>query len=303
MSDPDAARPRPDVYVERKLPHVTALFWVLKIVAVTLGETGSDEFAIGLRLGYLGCAIAFAVLFVMALVAQLRSPRFRPAIFWFLILSTSIVGTAVSDLMDRGLGHSGTVTSSGIGYGPGAIILVSLLVGVFLLWRATGQTYDVENIATRRGEVLYWAAILVSNTLGTASGDWLADDVGLGFVVTFGLIAVVMAGLLVTHYATSINSALLFWPAFVLTRPLSAAAGDSLTKPPEDGGLGLGTLWGSLLLLVVLAVLVAVQSLQVRRAPLDLLPAPVHRVTGDPVTPNGRPVLAHGPRPDQIVAR
>jgi uncharacterized membrane-anchored protein len=290
LSTPDA--PHPHAYIERKLPHVTALFWVLKIVAVTLGETGSDQFAIGLQLGYLGCAIAFAVLFLLALVAQLRAPRFRPAIFWFLILSTSIVGTAVSDLMDRGLGHSGTVTSSGIGYGPGAIILTSLLVVVFLVWRATGQTYDVENIASRKGEILYWTAILVSNTLGTASGDWLADDVGLGFVLTFTLIAVVMAGLLAAHYLTSITSALLFWPAFVLTRPLSAAAGDSLTKPPDDGGLGLGTLWGSLLLLVVLAALVVVQTVRIRRRPLDLLPAPVHRVTGEPLTPNGRYVAA-----------
>jgi uncharacterized membrane-anchored protein len=302
VSTPDAPHTHPTVYVERKLPHVTALFWILKILAVTLGETGSDEFAIGLQLGYLGCAIAFALLFVLALAAQLRASRFRPATFWFLILSTSIVGTAVSDLMDRGLGHSGSVSSSGIGYGPGALILTSLLVVVFLVWRATGQTYDVENIATRKGEILYWIAILVSNTLGTASGDWLADDVGLGFVVTFALIAAVMAVLLVAHYATSINSALLFWPAFVLTRPLSAAAGDSLTKPPDDGGLGLGTLWGSLLLLVVLVVLITIQTLQVRRAPLDLLPSPVHRVTGDPLTPNGRPVLAHGPRHDQIVA-
>lgn len=291
----------PDTYVERKLPHVTALFWILKIVAVTLGETGSDQFAIGLQLGYLGCAVAFALLFVLALLAQLRSARFRPAIFWFLILSTSIVGTAVSDLMDRGIGHSGSVTSSGIGYGPGAIILTSLLVVVFVIWRATGQTYDVENIATRKGEILYWIAILVSNTLGTASGDWLANDVGLGFVLTFSLIAVVMVGLLAAHHLTSITSALLFWPAFVLTRPLSAAAGDSLTKPPDDGGLGLGTLWGSALLLAVLVALVVFQTVRVRREPLDLLPAPAHRVTGRPLTPNGQLVLANGRRPDQIV--
>lgn len=309
MSTPDTrpsgpnAGDRPDRYVTRKLPHVTALFWILKIVAVTLGETGSDEFAIELKLGYLGCAVAFLVLLGAALVLQLRAKRFHPGIYWTVILGTSIFGTATSDLMDRGIGHSGSVGSGGIGYGAGAIILTSILAVIFLVWWRTGQTYDVENIATRKGERLYWIAILVSNTLGTASGDWLSDDTGVGFRNAFLIIGAIMLVLLAAHYFTNINSMVLFWLAFVLTRPLSAAAGDSLTKPVSEGGLGLGTLWGSIALLVVLAALVAYQTHRVRREPMTLLPAPVHRRTGEPQHPNGELVLARGHHPSQILDR
>jgi uncharacterized membrane-anchored protein len=288
-------------YVLRKLPLVTALFWALKIVAVTLGETGSDEFAIQLKFGYVACAVAFFAFFVIIVGVQLRAKRFYPGIFWTVIFSTSIVGTAISDLMDRGVGHSGTVTRNGIGYGAGAVILTSLLVIIFLVWWRTGQTYDVEKIATRKGEVLYWAAILVSNTLGTASGDWLSHGAGLGFRNAFFAIAGVMLLLLAARYLTSINTMVLFWLAFILTRPLSAAAGDSITKPASEGGLGLGTLWGSVVLVGVLAALVAYQTWHIRRHPLDMLPAPTHRITGQPQQPNGLVVRACGPHPDQIV--
>ncbi|MFD8394331.1 hypothetical protein ACFV2N_35285 [Streptomyces sp. NPDC059680] len=280
---------------------MTALFWALKIVAVTLGETGSDEFAIQLKFGYVACVIGFFLFFLIVAGIQLRAKRFYPGIFWTVIFSTSIAGTALSDLMDRGIGNSGTVTKNGIGYGPGAVILTSLLVVIFLVWWRTGQTYDVEKIATRKGEILYWTAILVSNTLGTASGDWLSHSTGLGFRNAFFIIAGIMLVLLVAHYVTNINSMVLFWLAFILTRPLSAAAGDSITKPVSEGGLGLGTLWGSVALVGVLAALVAYQTGQIRRHPLDLLPAPTHRITGQPQRPNGQVVLAYGPHPDQIV--
>jgi uncharacterized membrane-anchored protein len=292
---------RPGMYVMRKLPQVTALFWVLKIVTVTIGETGSDEFAIGLKLGYLGCAVAFFVFFLVAVGFQLRAKRFHPGIFWTVILGTSIVGTSISDLIDRGIGHSSSVTSNGIGYGAGATILTSILVVVFLVWWRTGQTYNVEKIATRKGEMLYWIAILVSNTLGTASGDWLSDDTGLGFRNAFFIIAAIMLGLLAAHYLTNVNSEVLFWLAFILTRPLSAAAGDSLTKPVDTGGLGLGSLWGSVGLVAVLVALIAYQTYRIRRHPLELLPAPTHRVSGKLQQPNGQVVMAYGRHPDQIV--
>jgi uncharacterized membrane-anchored protein len=292
---------RPDKYVLRKLPYVTVLFWLLKIIAVTLGETGSDLFAIELKIGYLACAIVFFAFFLVAVGLQLRAKGFHPGIFWTVILSTSLVGTSISDFMDRGLGHSGTVTSSGIGYGPGAVILTTILVIVFLVWRSTGQTYNVEQIATRKGEILYWIAILVSNTLGTASGDWFSDDTGLGFRNAFFIIGAIMLVLVAGYYLTGINNMVLFWLAFILTRPLSAAAGDSLTKPVDEGGLGLGTLWGSALLLVVLAGLTAYQVYRTRREPLELLPAPTHRVTGRPQPANGHVVMAYGRRPEQIV--
>jgi uncharacterized membrane-anchored protein len=273
--------------VLRTLPQITALFWVLKILAVTLGETLGDEFGITLGAGYLGTAIVLFVAFAVLVTLQIRSGRFRPALYWTVVLSTSAVGTEISDGMDRGyLGHASS-SAGGIGYGRGALLLAALLAAVFVVWWRTGQTYDVENIASRQGEGLYWAAILVSNTLGTASGDWLADDTGLGFLAAALIVAVLLLLLLGAHYATALPTALLFWPAFVLTRPLGAAGGDYLTKPVDEGGLGWGTLGASLTLLALLVVGIGVQTVRLRSEPPATLPLPVHRVTGEPQTPNG----------------
>jgi uncharacterized membrane-anchored protein len=280
------------VRVLRKLPQVTALFWVLKILAVTLGETLGDEFGITLRAGYLVTALALLVVFGVVVTAQLRAARFTPWLFWAVVLSTSAVGTEISDGMDRGyLGHASS-SAGGIGYGWGMAILLALLALVFLGWWRTGQTYDVENIATRQGEGLYWIAILVSNTLGTASGDWLSDDTGLGYLAAACIVGVLLLLLLAAHYATALPAALLFWPAFVLTRPLGAAGGDFLTKPVDEGGLGWGTLGASLTLLALLAIGVAWQTVAVRRAPVTTLPVPHHRVTGERQIPNGALVAA-----------
>lgn len=278
-------------FVMRKLPHVTVLFWILKITAVTLGETAGDEVGITLHTGYLNSALLFFAFFLIAVTCQIRAKRFHPALFWTVILGTSTVGTEISDGMDRGLGDSDTVTS-GIGYAWGAVILVGILAIIFLVWWRTGQTYSVEKIATRKGELLYWSAILVSNTLGTASGDWLSDDTGLGFRNAFLIISAIMLLIVAAHYLTSINGTVLFWLAFILTRPLGAAAGDSLTKPVAEGGQGWGTLWGSVALLSVLIVLIGYQTYRVRKHPLGLLPAPRHRVTGEPQHPNGQLVTA-----------
>jgi uncharacterized membrane-anchored protein len=272
-------------YVMRKLPHVTILFWALKIVAVTLGETAGDLFGITLKIGYVATALIFLAYFAVVLTVQVRSTRFRPAVFWAVVLGTSMVGTEISDFIDRGPG-SGSA-ENGIGYGWGAVVLTSLLVVIFLVWWRTGQTYDVENIASRKGEILYWAAILVSNTLGTASGDWLSDETGLGFANAFLIIAGMMALIVAAHYFTTINTMVLFWLAFILTRPLGAAGGDSLIKPVDEGGLGWGTLWGSATLFAVLLALVVYQSIRVRQNPLKPLPYPVSRRTGLPQQPNG----------------
>lgn len=244
--------------VERKLPHVTLLFWVLKTVAVTLGETAGDLLGITLKLGYLATGAVFLAFFLVTVVAQVRARRFHPALYWSVILGTSMVGTEISDLMNRGLGHGSA--PAGIGYAWGAALLTGVLGLVFVVWWGTGQTYDVENIATRRGEILYWTAILVSNTLGTSSGDWLSDDTGLGFRNAFLVITGLMLLIVMAHYLTNASGTLLFWLAFVLTRPLGAAGGDSLTKPAAEGGLGWGTLWGSAALCGLLMVLVAYQT-------------------------------------------
>jgi uncharacterized membrane-anchored protein len=264
--------------VMRKLPHVTVVFWVLKIVATTLGETGGDLLAQTMHVGYLVSTVIFFALFLVAVVFQLKARRFHPAIFWTVIALTSTAGTTLSDLMNR---------TGGIGYTGGAIVLTTGLAIVFVIWWRSGQTLDVENVATFNGELLYWVAILFSNSLGTSSGDFLADSLGLGFRDSALLLSGMMLALLAAHYFTPINGMVLFWIAFVLTRPLGATGGDFLSKPLNHGGLAWGTVWTSAALLAALVVLIAYQSIDIRRHPLDPVPAPLHRRTGEPQQPNG----------------
>jgi uncharacterized membrane-anchored protein len=270
-------------YVMRKLPHVTVLFWVLKIAATTLGETGGDLLAQTLHVGYLVSTLIFFGLFLVAVVCQLRARRFHPAIFWTVVALTSTAGTTLSDLMNR---------TGGIGYTRGALLLTTGLAIVFVIWWRSGQTLDVESVATFKGEGLYWIAILFSNSLGTSSGDFLADSLGLGFRDSALFLSGIMLALLAAHYLTPINGMLLFWTAFVLTRPLGATGGDFLSKPLDHGGLAWGTLWTSAALLAVLIGLIVYQTIHVRRHPLDPILAPVHRRTGEPQRPNGELVTA-----------
>ncbi|MFJ7244375.1 hypothetical protein ACIQWA_06960 [Kitasatospora sp. NPDC098652] len=288
-------------YVLRKLPQVTLLFWVLKTVAVTLGETSGDLLGITFGLGYVTTALLFLAFLAAVAVTQVRAGRFHPALYWAVILGTSMVGTEISDFLNRGFGHGSA--PDGIGYAWGAAILTCVLGGVFVVWWRTGQSLDVENLTSRRGEILYWIAILVSNTLGTSSGDWLSDDTGLGFRNAFFLIAAVMLLIVAAYLFTSANRTVLFWLAFILTRPLGAAGGDSLTKPVAEGGLGWGTSWGSVVLLGSLAAMVAYQTWQIRRHPPAPLPAPYDRRTGLPQRPNARLVTAEparDPAPAQV---
>src|ERR1700736_225496 len=272
-------------FVMRKLPHVTVLFWVLKIVATTLGETGGDLLAQTMHVGYLVSAVIFFALFLIAVVFQLKARRFHPAIFWKVIALTSTAGTTLSDLMNR---------TGGIGYTGGALILTTGLAIVFLIWWRSGQTLDVENVATFKGELLYWVAILLYNSLGTSSGDFLADSLGFGFRDSALILSGIMLALLAAHYFTRINGMVLFWIAFVLTRPLGANGGDFLSKPLDHGGLNLGTTWTTAALLAVLIGLIAYQTIDTRRHPLDPVPAPVYRRTGEPQRPNGQLVWHDG---------
>src|ERR1700704_478377 len=236
--------------VLRKLPHVTALFWVIKIIATTLGETAGDLFAQTLRIGYLVSTIILLALFLIAVMVQLRARRFHPAIFWTVVALTSTVGTTLSDLMNR---------TGGLGYTGGALVLSTGLTIVLIVWWRSGQTLDVENLATFKGELLYWIAILFSNSLGTSSGDFLADTLGLGFRPTALMLSAIMVALVAAHYFTRVNGTLLFWIAFILTRPLGTVVGNILSKEPARGGLNWGTAWTSGALLAVLIGLVAYQ--------------------------------------------
>jgi len=236
-----------------KLAQVTAWFWIIKITATTLGETFSDYLAHpdGLALGYAATATIVIGLFFVTLFLQLRSDKHNPVLFWLVILSTSVAGTSVSDFLDRTLE---------LGYPAGSAILASILLFIFWLWKRQGGQLHVASIQTRRDETFYWVAILISNTLGTALGDFLADSSGLGFAGGAGVIGALLVVTLVMYFFASVSRVLLFWVAFILTRPFGATLGDTLTKPLEKGGLGLGTAGSSLVLLAILVFSILISS-------------------------------------------
>lgn len=230
-----------------KLPQITMAFWIMKICATTLGETAGDLLAQTLKVGYgISSAILLGFFFV-TLFVQLFSKKYHPIIYWLVILATSTAGTTMSDFMDRTLG---------LGYATGSLILVSLLVITLFIWRQTEKSLSVTDIKTMRGEIFYWAAILFSNTLGTALGDFLADNSGLGFGGGALLIGSLLLLIILAYYFTKISHVILFWLAFVLTRPFGATFGDLLTKSHEKGGLDFGTKGSSLILFLLLAILV-----------------------------------------------
>ena len=230
-----------------KLPEVTLLFWIMKITATTLGETAGDLLSMTLKVGYAVSSMILITLFFVTLVTQLRSKRYHPALYWTVILSTSTAGTTMSDYMDRTLG---------LGYAKGALILAAILAAVFAYWRYSAHSFSIQNIRTFKGELLYWTAILFSNTLGTALGDFLADNSGLGFAGGALLIAAALALTAFAALSARISKTLLFWIAFVLTRPFGATMGDVLTKPAARGGLGFGTIGSSLVLGSILVMLI-----------------------------------------------
>ena len=222
-----------------KLPQITIYFWIMKICATTLGETAGDLLSMTLNVGYAGSSIILIGLFLISLLIQLRSKRYHPFLYWTVILTTSTAGTTMSDYMDRTLG---------LGYAEGSLILLSILLVIFALWRLSGIPLSVTSIKTFKIELIYWTAILVSNTLGTALGDFLADDSGLGFAGGALLIASLLGLTILALFISQISKTLLFWIAFVLTRPFGATVGDLLTKTKDIGGLGFGTIGSSFLL-------------------------------------------------------
>lgn len=230
-----------------KLPQITLAFWVMKICATTLGETAGDLLSMTLNVGYAISSMILISVFLLTLVTQLWSKTYNPVLYWMVILSTSTAGTTLSDFMDRTLG---------LGYASGSLILIGMLLAIFAAWRLSGDSLNVNRIQTFRGELFYWMAILFSNTLGTALGDYLADDSGLGFAGGALLIGSTIAVVVLLKYLTRLSSVLLFWVAFVLTRPFGATLGDLLTKPHEKGGLDFGTIGSSAVLAGILLVMI-----------------------------------------------
>ncbi|MEO7931756.1 MAG: hypothetical protein ABIT76_01215 [Chthoniobacterales bacterium] len=230
-----------------KVATVTLSFWVMKICATTLGETAGDLLSMTLHVGYAISSLILIGLFAISLVAQLRAKKFHPWLYWTVILTTSTAGTTMSDFMDRTLG---------LGYAKGSLLIVSTLIAILAAWRLTEGSLRVDHIASRRAEMFYWFAILVSNTLGTALGDYLADDSGLGFLGGAALIGGLLVIVALAYRLTPLSRVLLFWVAFVLTRPFGATFGDLLTKPLAKGGLNFGTIGSSAILFVILGALI-----------------------------------------------
>lgn len=234
-----------------KVAEVTILFWLMKIIATTLGETLGDHLSMTLNLGYFAGLIITLIFFLLVLTLQLFSKKYIPLIFWLVIIATTTLGTEISDFMDRSLG---------LGYTLGSILLFSGLIITLLFWHKKYKSISVSPIAKKNKELYYWIAILFSNSLGTAFGDYLTDVLNLsyldGALVTSLIIIVVVA----LHYITKINEIVLFWIAFIFTRPFGATFGDFLTKPLAKGGLDLGTLPATLVSVFLMGLLIFIDS-------------------------------------------
>lgn len=231
-----------------KVPEVTFVFWILKIVATTLGETAGDAVSMSLGWGYLWSSLAFGFVFLLAVSAQMFAQKFHPFLYWVTIVATTTVGTTLADFADRSLG---------IGYAGGTSLLLALLCMSIACWYWVLGTVSIHSVSTKRAEGFYWLTIMLSQTLGTAAGDWTADSAGFGYggaALIFGASLILIA---VLAFTTKISRTFLFWSAFVLTRPLGAVVGDFLDKPIESGGLALSRFGASgVLILFMLAALV-----------------------------------------------
>ena len=234
-----------------KVPQVTLAFWIIKILATTLGETGGDAVTMTLQAGYAVGTLIFLTFFIVALTAQVSINRYHPFIYWCVVVATTTVGTTMSDYFDRTLG---------MGYVKSSIIMFCGVLLVLVVWRMVMGHIEFQNILTKRDEVFYWLTILISNTLGTALGDFVATDTGLGFERGALVFAALIAVVAMAHYFTRLPDAILFWSAYVLTRPLGATLGDTLTKAHTDGGFELGRISSSLIILAVMIIAVLVTS-------------------------------------------
>jgi uncharacterized membrane-anchored protein len=231
-----------------KVPEVTLVFWIIKILATTLGETGGDAVSMSLNLGYAISSFIFIGIFVIAVVAQIFARRFHPFLYWLVVIATTTAGTTMADFADRSLG---------IGYPGGASLLFALLMISLAVWYRSAGSISVNTVSTPKIETFYWIAILFSQTLGTALGDWMADTNGLGYEGGTLVFAAGLALIAAAYFFTTVSRTLLFWSAFILTRPLGATLGDLLDKPLNNGGLAFSRFYASAILAAIIVACVA----------------------------------------------
>lgn len=228
-----------------KVPEVALIFWIIKILATTLGETGGDALSMSMNLGYLVSTCIFAAIFFVAVAIQIVAKKFHPVIYWTTIIATTTVGTTLADFVDRSLG---------IGYAGGTILLISLLGASLMLWHRALGSVAVDTVSSPKSEMFYWITIMFSQTLGTALGDWTADTADMGYGGSTIVFGVMLAAIAVAYYCSNISRIVLFWAAFILTRPLGAVVGDFLDKPISQGGLALSRYSASATLLVLIVL-------------------------------------------------
>ncbi len=261
--------------IASKVPPVTIVFWLIKICATTVGETGGDAVSMTLGWGYALSSALFLAIFLVAATSQIAAKRYHPFIYWAVVVATTTVGTTMSDFLDR---------TAGLGYAWSSLIEFAGVLLVLFLWYRTTRVIQFENITSRTGECFYWLTILVSNTLGTALGDFVADDTGLDLGFARG--AALFGGLLVlialVYFFTKISRVFLFWAAYVLSRPLGATLGDTLTKPRDTGGLNLSRISSSLVIAGAMVVLILL-TLNWRRSDPDAVHRTAPDVGGNPM--------------------
>jgi uncharacterized membrane-anchored protein len=246
-NDREAGMPPSARHAVSKVPEVTFLFWLIKIAATTLGETGGDALSMSLDLGYLVSTGIFAVIFAVAVNAQIAAKKFNAVLYWITIVATTTVGTTLADFADRSLD---------IGYAGGSALLLALLLASLFAWHRTLGTIAVDSVSTPRAELFYWVTIMLSQTLGTALGDWTADSAGLGYLGAMLIFGGLLIAVAAAYYWTTMSRTALFWIAFVLTRPLGAVVGDFLDKPIENGGLSLSRFGASAVLVALMIALI-----------------------------------------------
>ena len=244
-----------------KVPAVTLVFWVTKIFATTLGETGGDAVTMSMNLGYLVGTAIFTALFIAAVLAQISARRFNAVLYWITIIATTTVGTTLADFADRSLG---------VGYVGGTFILFMALMGSLFIWRRTLGSVSVDSVSSFQSEIFYWVTIMFSQTLGTALGDWTADSIGIGYGGSAVIFILLLGIVVAAYYRTNISRTILFWTAFILTRPLGAVVGDFLDKPISAGGLALSRYSASfaIVLLIMASILFFPQKAVEREIPV-----------------------------------